>query len=273
MTAHRLDRLVLRLAGADAHGFLNNLVTNDLARLDEAPILYAGLLTPQGKVWVDFFVWRDGADLLIEAPPGDLLAKLTLYKLRAAVTIEDVSAGFDVLFDDGGGAHGTFSAPDPRLPTLGSRSLVAKNSARPDGAPKVLLAHRLTIGVPELSEDAAPGEVFALEALFEELNGVDFQKGCFIGQENVSRMKRRATTRRKFCPLLTDGIAPPGAPVMAGEIVLGDVRAAVHGRALALLRLDRALEAVAQGVPMSAGGQPVRLDPPPWLIAPSLESA
>jgi folate-binding protein YgfZ len=122
-----------------------------------------------------------------------------------------------------------------------------------------------------LARDAAAEEVFALEALLEELHGVDFQKGCFIGQENVSRMKRRATTRRKFCPIVFEGGPPaPGTVVMSGAAELGSVRSGVAGRGIALVRLDRALNATA---PLTAGGRPVRLDPPPWLILPQRDQA
>jgi folate-binding Fe-S cluster repair protein YgfZ len=108
--------------------------------------------------------------------------------------------------------------------------------------------------------------VFALEALLEELNGVDFQKGCFVGQENVSRMKRRATTRKKFCPISFDGEAPAfGAPILAGDVEVGAVRGGMPGRAIALLRLDRAIEAAAL---LHVANRPVRLDPPPWLMLP-----
>src|ERR1700745_3144112 len=103
----------------------------------------------------------------------------------------------------------------------------------------------IAAGVPDLGKDIAPEEIFAGEALLEELNGVDFQKGCFIGQENVSRMKRRATTRRKFSPLQCEGAPAFGAPVKIGDIEIGSVRSALRGRALALVRLDRALEGVA----------------------------
>ncbi len=131
-------------------------------------------------------------------------------------------------------------------------------------------AFRIAAAIPDLAIDAAPEEVFALEGLLEELNGVDFQKGCFVGQENVSRMKRRATTRRKFCPLRFEGMAPPfGTPVQAGEAELGSVRSGQGSRALALLRLDRALEAEAKGLTLTAGGVSAKLDPPPWLILPA----
>jgi folate-binding protein YgfZ len=127
-------------------------------------------------------------------------------------------------------------------------------------------ARRIALGVPDLARDAVVEEVFALEALLEELNGVDFQKGCFVGQENVSRMKRRATTRKKFCPIVFAGPAPaPGTPLMSGAAEMGSVRSGAEGRAIALVRLDRALAATA---PLTADGRPVRLDPPPWLILP-----
>jgi folate-binding protein YgfZ len=188
---------VLRAAGPDARGFLDNLLTNDLGRLERQPVVYAGLLTPQGKVFADMFVWRDGDALLLETPSTELLPRLAMYKLRAQATIEDVSDRLQASFH-AEAVSGVLAAPDPRLPGYGWRRLAAP------GAPhdaKRLLAHRLAAGVPELACDAEPGEVFALEALFEELNGVAFDKGCFVGQENVSRMKRRATTRRKFCRL------------------------------------------------------------------------
>lgn len=267
MSAFVLDHTILRLSGPDARAFLDNLLTNSLTRLDAAPVVYAGLLTPQGKIAADMFVWRDGQTLLLETPNPELSAKLRLYRLRAAVEIEDVSAGYDAVLADA--AHGALSAPDPRLAALGIRSLVPKGAVRGDD-PAARRARRIALGVPELGVDAPWGEVFALEALFEELNGVDFQKGCFIGQENVSRMKRRATTRRKFCPLAMEGAAEPGAPILAAGTEIGTVRAAMPGRALALLRLDRALEA---GEALTIAGAPARLDPPPWLIMPQKETA
>ena len=131
-------------------------------------------------------------------------------------------------------------------------------------------SRRVALGVPDLARDAEPEELFALEGLLEELNGVDFQKGCFVGQENVSRMKRRATTRKKFCPVVFDGDPPAhGTPVSAGPADLGAIRTGAAGRAIALLRLDRALAAEGS---LMADGKPVRLDPPPWLILPEAQA-
>jgi folate-binding protein YgfZ len=272
MPPARLNRTVLRVSGPDARSLLQGLLTQNLDRLAAEPTLYAGLLSPQGKVIADMFVWgAPDDDVFIDADPtrgGDLLRRLNLYKLRAAARIEDISATTAVLihdkqFDD--------ASADPRLPALGFRALSPRMGA-PSADPAALLAHRLALGVPDLAADAAPEEVFALEALFEELDGVDFQKGCFIGQENVSRMKRRATTRKKFCPVAFDGEAPAqGAIVRADDAELGSIRAVGAGQALALLRLDRALAAARRGVALVAGETALRLAPPYWLILPDSE--
>lgn len=263
----RLDRTILRLSGPDAHGFLNNLVTQELGLLAAQPVIYAGLLTPQGKVLADFFVWAEGDALLLDAPAargGDLLRRLTMYRLRAQVEIADVSGALSA-FAAPAFEPGPLSAADPRLPALGWRKLAADG---PGADSAGLAAHRIALGVPDLAEDAAADEVFALEALFEELHGVAFDKGCFVGQENVSRMKRRATTRKKFCRLSVSGPVPKGAPVLAGDVEVGQVRAAADGAALALVRLDRAMEARDS---LRAGTANVRLDPPAWLILPAAD--
>jgi folate-binding protein YgfZ len=260
----RLSRTVLRLSGADARPFLQNLVTNDVGRLEKAPVVYAGLLTPQGKVVADFFLWRDGEAVILEADASrgpDLLRRLSLYRLRAQVEIADVSSEISVHVHDER-PDAALAAPDPRLAALGWRSL--GRSPGPAGDTGRLEERRIGAGVPDLAADAGPEEVFALEALFEELHGVDFAKGCFVGQENVSRMKRRATTRRKFCRLAIDGSVDRGAPVRAGEVEIGTVRAAIPGTALALIRVDRALEAGT----LTAGDSAARLDPPDWFILP-----
>jgi folate-binding protein YgfZ len=274
---YRIERGLLRVGGPDARGFLNNLMTQSLDRLDRERVAYGALLSPQGKVVADMFVWADGDGLVLEADPAradDLLRRLTMYKLRANVTIENITGQFRSLY-----APEFFrgSSPDPRFPKgeLGWRELCPLPTEEYDFAAGEVAydEHRLALGVPDLGRDAAADEVFALEALLEELNGVDFQKGCFIGQENVSRMKRRATTRKKFCPVAFEGDAPPyGAPVCAGEAELGSIRTGRPGRAIALLRLDRALEAAAAGRPLLADGKPIRLDPPDWLILPTRDA-
>lgn len=266
----RLARTLIRVSGPDARSFLQNVLTQNLDPLDAARVLYGALLSPQGKVIADMLLWagEDGA-LVVDADPArgaDVLRRLSMYKLRAQASIEDVSDQLSVVVSE---TPCESAEPDPRLPTLGWRKIVARAEA-PDGdGAEWYDAQRLALGVPDLARDAEVEEVFGLEALLEELNGVDFQKGCFVGQENVSRMKRRATTRKKFCPIVFDGEPLPfGAPIRAGEAELGSVRTGVAGRAMALLRLDRALAAEA----LSVNGRTVRLDPPPWLLLPDAEA-
>lgn len=271
MALYAPARSVLRVAGEEAGDFLDALVTNDVSRATpEAPV-YAGLLSPQGKVIADLIAFRadDGALLLdVDAARAeDLLRRLTLYRLRRKIALENVSDRFHVVVH----TDGQSGLPaDPRRPdgSIGARVIEAAAPAPPDPLADYA-AHLVAAGVPDLSVDAAPEEVFALEALFEELHGVDFQKGCFIGQENVSRMKRRATTRRKFCRIAFEGPSPAfGSEITAGPAQLGSVRSGVDGRAIALLRLDRAREATDKNIPLTADGVTVRLDPPAWLIMP-----
>jgi tRNA-modifying protein YgfZ len=264
----RLNRSLIAVTGPDARGFLQNLLTQDLDRLDAGGVVYAALLSPQGKVSADMFVWAHGDGLLLDADAtrgADLLRKLSMYKLRANVALEDVSAwlGVFVSVDPFEGA-----VADRRLAALGFRA-IASEADTDEGDYEL---RRIALGVPDLARDAQPEEVFAGEALLEELNGVAFDKGCFVGQENVSRMKRRATTRKKFCPVVFEGEAMPyGTPVLAGAAEIGSVRTGVPGRALALLRLDRAIDAVAAGQKLTAAGREIRLDPPSWLILPQRE--
>lgn len=275
-TAFRLDRTLIRVSGPDSVAFLDNLLTQDVQKLARAGVQYAALLTPQGKVIADMLLWASAKSVIIECDPtrgGDLLRRLSMYKLRAQVTLDDVTAAYTACF----GLNAFPDArPDPRLAdgALGWRMIAsgAQTSELSDGA-DIYDAHRLTLGVPDLARDALPDEVFAGEALLDELSGVDFQKGCFVGQENVSRMKRRATTRKKFCPIVFEGDAPAfGTPLRAGAADLGAIRTGHGGRALALLRLDRALEAVAANQSLEADGRRARLNPPPWLILPDADA-
>jgi tRNA-modifying protein YgfZ len=273
----RLDRAFLRVSGPDAVSFLDNLLTQDVTKLDERGVLYGALLTPQGKVIADMLLWRDDGAVLIELDAtraDDILRRLTMYKLRSNATIERLSDDHVAVWTPSPGSI-LGGLPDPRIHdfALGWRAFAGVLPYTPESGEAAFHTTRIALCVPDLARDAAPEEVFALEALLEELNGVDFQKGCFIGQENVSRMKRRATTRKKFCPVVFEGEAPAyGAAVSAGAAELGSIRSGVPGRAIALLRLDRALEAVENGEQLVANGIPLRLDPPSWLILPQRDS-
>lgn len=264
----RLERALIRVSGADRVVFLDNLLTQNVEGLDAAR--YGALLSPQGKVIADMLLWANGDTIVIETDHkfGEpLLRRLSMYKLRANVALQeatDLRVAYSPDRFDG-------ALADPRIPTgeLGWRKLVSANDvslADDDGS---YTSRRFVHGVPDLAADTQPEEIFAGEALLEELNGVDFQKGCFVGQENVSRMKRRATTRRKLCAIAFDG-APfaYGTPIHAGAADIGTVRSTQAGRGIALMRLDRALEAQERGEKLVAGEREIRLDPPDWLILP-----
>ncbi len=264
--AHPIARTLIAVEGPEARAFLQNLLTQDIDRLDSHPCVYAALLSPQGKVQADMFVWRDGEGVVLDIDPArgaDVLRRLSLYKLRAAVRLRDASAELGVWVSD---EPFDKAVPDPRLASLGWRGLGEAHA--PAAGASALEAKQIALGVPDLARDAGPEEVFALEALLEELNGVAFHKGCFVGQENVSRMKRRATTRRKFCRIAFGGPVPAyGTPVTVDGAEVGSVRTGSEGRAIALVRLDRALTARV----LDAAATTARLDPPPWLLLPSLD--
>lgn len=276
----RLDRAFLRVSGPDAISFLDNLLTQDVTKLAEAGVLYSALLTPQGKIIADMFLWAETHEgeprVLLELDPvriAELERRLSLYKLRAKVSIENVTGLMMALYSSQ--VVGTNKA-DPRLQdgVLGWRDVADFDILPFESGAELLEAQRIALGVPDLARDAQPEEVFAGEALLEELNGVAFDKGCFVGQENVSRMKRRATTRKKFCPVVFDGDAIAyGTAVLAGEAEIGSVRTGVAGRAIALLRLDRAIDAATAGKQLTANGRRIRLDPPHWLNLPQREDA
>lgn len=190
------DRAVIRLSGEDVRGFLQGLVTNDVA----GPLpVWTALLTPQGKALFDFLVWADGDDLLldIEASQADaLVRRLTLYRLRRPIRIA---------IDDGLAVHwsrnGTDGVADPRLPALGQR-WIAPATAPAEG----WHAHRLSLGVTEGIAELGNGETLWLECNARELHGVSFTKGCYIGQENTARMHHRAKVNRRLV------VAPLGEP-------------------------------------------------------------
>ena len=225
------DRAVLALGGAEGSDFLQGLITNDMASCANGQAIYASLLTPQGKILFDFFVVPEGQDqLLIDcaaARAADLLKRLTLYRLRAKVQIASrpelaVAALWSHGKDEGSAGTlpgGLVRFADPRAPALGQRAIAARDvlaraiGGFPHGD---YHAHRLSLGIPD-SADLIPDHVFALDAGLEELNGVSFKKGCYIGQEVTARMKHRASARRRFLIAETDGEIPPsGTQVESG---------------------------------------------------------
>ena len=260
----RLDnRALVRVAGEDWRPFLHNLLTHDVEALAAGELRFAALLTPQGKFLHDLFVLagEDGGWLDVQASHREaLLKRLGLYRLRAKVTIEPAEGGVFAQWD--ATEPGAGWAADPRLPQLGFRAIAADEPV--NATADDYDAHRLALGVPDPARDCDE-RTFPIEADFDLLDGIDFRKGCFIGQETTSRMKRRGTIKSRMLPIAFDGPPPPpGAEVLAGSLRAGEVLSGRDGRAMALLRLDRIADAQ-----LTVDGRPVRVDPPAWLpVAP-----
>lgn len=273
------DRGVIAVAGQDARPFLQGLITNDVAKLSPQRAIYAALLTPQGKLLFDFFVAECDDVLLLDverARADALCRRLSLYRLRARVTVEDLSDlwavaavwGADAarrldLAPEPGRALELFDGSafvDPRQPAMGVRILAPAagldESLRGAGfAPAALEDYdrlRLIHGLPDGSRDLPPEQTFLLENNFEALNGVDFRKGCYVGQEVTARTKHRGTLKKRLVPVAVEGtLPPPGTPIMAGGREVGVLRSGQGSRALALLRRE-AIEAEADA-PLLAG--------------------
>jgi folate-binding protein YgfZ len=260
------DRGVISVSGADATSFLQGLLTNDVERLAPSEARYAALLTPQGKILFDMIAVRASGEepsYLIEcsaAQAADLAKRLGFYKLRAKVAVADVSADHAVAAFWGGEAptveDGVIYA-DPRDARLGWRAILPRTSAGAIGSEHgdEYEGLRIAVGAPKGGLDFAYADAFPHDANFDLLHGVDFGKGCYVGQEVVSRMKHRGTARKRVARVKLAGPAPaPGTPVMDGELAVGALGSSSGREALALLRLDRAEEAVAAGRTLSAGG-------------------
>jgi tRNA-modifying protein YgfZ len=276
------DRGVVKVTGEDARRFLHGLVTADVTALAPGQARYAALLTPQGKIIADFILTEaaaaDGGGFFLDCPRAlvtALIEKLSFYRLRAKVGIEDLSGKLAVMavWEGTGMTECGLLYPDPRLPALGLRCILppelATDAAAELGATLVDAAaydsHRIALGVPRGGQDFSYGDAFPHEADMDQLGGVDFSKGCYIGQEVVSRVEHRGIARRRIVPIAYDGFAPEaGMEVMAGDRNVGTLGSTAEGRGLAMLRLDRAEDAAAAGTPLTAGGLPLRIVKPEW---------
>jgi hypothetical protein len=280
------DRGVLKVAGDDARRFLNGLATNDIGKVAPGRARFAALLTPQGKIIVDFIVAeagpQDGGGFFLDCPralAGTLLDKLNFYKLRAKVMAENLSDRLGVMAVWDGQSHAIADSEyglcyaDPRLAGLGLRVILppqlAEEAAADLGATlagaEAYEAHRIALGVPRGGQDFMYGNTFPHEADMDQLAGVDFDKGCYVGQEVVSRVEHRASARNRLVPIAYDEYAPSaGLPVMAGEKEIGTLASTAKGRGLALLRLDRLADAQAAGIPITCGNIQIRVVKPDW---------
>jgi len=254
----RLDsRTLIRVSGPDARPFLHNLLTQDVETLAEGGLRFGALLSPPGRLLFDLFLWGVPEAVLLDVAADRrdaLMQRLTMYRLRAQVTVEaderPVFASWPEVADG-------FTA-DPRAPGLGGRRI--GGDITPDAAEADWQAHRLALGVPDPAADCPFDKTYPIEASFDLLNGIDFQKGCFIGQETTSRMKRRGAIKNRMLPVSFDGPSPAfGAEVLNGELRAGEVLSGIDGAAMALLRLDRT-----DGV-LTVDGRPVTVRRPDWL--------
>lgn len=279
------DRGVVKLAGEDARNFLNGLVTTDVTQLAPGVARFGALLTPQGKIIVDFLITEapagHGGGFLLDCPrplAQALADKLGFYKLRAKVTVENLSGNLGVIaaWDGEPAMKPDLAFADPRSGTLGWRILappeLAKKVADLIGADLVdstaYEAHRIAAGVPRGGLDFIYGDAFPHETNMDRLHGVDFDKGCYVGQEVVSRMQHRGTARTRTVRVTLEG-APPeaGSPILAGDKPVGTMGSTSGQNGLALIRTDRVADAIEAGAQLSAGGLGIRLADPDAIPA------
>jgi folate-binding protein YgfZ len=276
------ERGIVKVAGDDARRFLNGLATNDIGKVAPGKACFAALLTPQGKIIVDFIAAEaepgDGGGFFLDCPRAlapMLVEKLNFYKLRVKVAVEDLSAALGVMavWDGKGLSDYGLSYADPRLPALGTRTILPPTLAAEAAADldatladaEAYDAHRIALGVPRGGMDFIYGDAFPHEADMDQLAGVDFDKGCYVGQEVVSRVEHRSNARSRVVPIAYDEFAPSsGLPVTAGDKQAGVLGSTAKGRGLALLRLDRIADALASGTPLIAGGIAIRAVKPAW---------
>jgi tRNA-modifying protein YgfZ len=279
------DRGVVKVGGEDARSFLNGLVTTDVTLLQPGLGRFGALLTPQGKITADFLITEarsaDGGGFLIDCPRAlaqGLADKLGFYKLRAKVRIENLSdshlsdsLGVLAVWDGEPSIKPDLAFADPRHEALGWRILVPEELKQKVadliGAELVdeaaYEAHRVLAGVPRGGLDFMYSDAFPHEANMDRLHGVDFDKGCYVGQEVVSRMQHRGTARTRIVRVTLEDFSPEaGIPVLAGDKPVGTMGSTAGGHGIALLRTDRVADALDAGLKLSAGGLALRLTDP-----------
>jgi folate-binding protein YgfZ len=285
------DRGLLTIAGDDRRTFLQGLISNDIGKATAARAIYASLLTAQGRFLHDFFVAEIGDTFYIDAEAArldDLRRRLTLYRLRSKVTLAAVSDQYAVVALFGPGATASLRLPsepghatgfaggvafvDPRLAAMGARAIVPRTQIEEvSRAGFVPAAHadyehvRLSLGVPDGSRDLPIEKALLLENGFDELHGVDWKKGCYIGQEVTARMKYRSLVRKQLMPVRIEGeLPPPGTPVLLNGEDAGEMRSALDGQGLALLRVDAVERADREGLRLTAGSAALTPFKPAW---------
>ena len=251
-------RNVLSVTGTDSASFLQGLVTSDVEELAPGAAGYAALLTPQGKILFDFLVQRQADGFLIDCAASQheaLIKRLGFYKLRAKVAVAPRDDLKVVVAEQP--SAGLFA--DPRLAALGFRGYLAGDF--PDAS--TYEARRVALGIADSEADIGSGELFPHEANLDQLNGVNFKKGCYVGQEVVSRMEHRGTARNRILPLKLDGTPPAkGTAILAGAKQIGTILSSAGDHALGMLRLDRLADAAAAGDRLLTNSVPVHVIKP-----------
>ncbi len=284
------QRGLIAISGDDRTAFLQGLVSNDVSRVSAERAVYAALLTPQGRFLHDFFIGAIGETLYLDCEASrrdDLRRRLSIYRLRSKVTLADATSDFAVallygtdlaaqlgLDAEPGAARpweGGVVYVDPRLPELGARAILPRAEAgailaRADLIPGSAADYdrlRLSLGVPDGSRDLPVEKAILLENGFDELHGIDWQKGCYMGQELTARTRYRGLVRKRLLPVEIDGPLPaPGTPVMAGDKEAGEMRSGIDGLGLALLRLEHLDDADGEG--LRCGGSRLKPHRPAW---------
>ncbi len=267
--AHLPERAVLTITGSDRISFLNGLVSNDVTEAGPGRAVWAALLTPQGKWLADFFVFAEPDRLLLDVEAGHaapIAQRLGRYRLRADVAIAPAPLAVYAAWDGTPEQAGAIATPDPRLPEAGWRLLASHLSTNATSADWD--AHRLGLGLPDGSRDLEPEKTVLLEAGFDELGGVSWTKGCYMGQELTARTRYRGLLKRRLVPVRAAGaVPPPGTAIRAGEREVGEMRSGRGDRGLALLRLD------AFEQKLEADGNTLELALPGWFRLPEAPSS
>jgi tRNA-modifying protein YgfZ len=275
------DRAIIELTGDGTLGFLQDLITTDVVKLQPGGAAHGGLLTPQGKILFDFFVVAIADGVLVECPAearAALLQRLTMYKLRRAI---DIAARDDLAVAVAWGdeapsvPQGVISYHDPRLAELGWRLIgpVAAITEMAEGTADAHAAHRHALGIAD-SVEIGSGEMFPHEANYDQLGSVNFAKGCYVGQEVVSRMQHRGTARSRIVPVsAAEALPARGSVVMAGERKVGSLVGQSGRQGIALVRLDRAATAAANGTGLSVDGVAITMHKPHWARWPEPQTA
>jgi len=286
------ERGLVALRGDDARGLLQGVISSDIERVTPASASYGALLTPQGKYLFDFVILQHGDSLLLDterARVDDLMRRLMMYRLRAKVEIKDQSEALEVAALLGDDVAAKLDLPaelgvaralkdgvvliDPRLVQLGARAVSRRGQVAPALEdlgfaalpPAAYEQARLALGVPDGNRDLVVDRSTLLESGFEELHGVDFRKGCFVGQELTARMKYRGLVRKRLMPVTFEGPPPaPGTPIRLDGKDAGEMRSAHDGRGIALLRLEQVARAAEGGIPLLADATVVIPQKPDW---------